>query len=182
MYLWRLVKRYSPYWRPLWLLGCWSCVLQTRLLPSLEESNPLAFSTHWTTQTCQVCVTPQEVVRGMPEWCQSSFPGTNPAAQRMSRTGHRCTRTWQRALSLRAGQDLKKISFVKGSLRRANFDGSDLSGTSMFAALLTNTSFKGANLRCAAPDFTLQRFCDFQQSWLTREQCAAERRGCASHS
>lgn len=43
------------------------------------------------------------------------------------------------------------MQFNKASLRRVNFDNANLSGTSMFGALCSGCTFKGANLRCALP-------------------------------
>jgi uncharacterized protein YjbI with pentapeptide repeats len=52
--------------------------------------------------------------------------------------------------STHAGKDLRKLSFVKASLRRVNFDNANLAGTSMFGATCTDCSFNNANLRCVA--------------------------------
>ena len=48
-----------------------------------------------------------------------------------------------------SSQNLKDRSFTKGSLRRANFDNSDVSGVSFFGALCKQCSFVGATMRCA---------------------------------
>lgn len=48
-----------------------------------------------------------------------------------------------------SNQDLRKRSFTKAVLRRANFSGSDLTGVSFFSALAESANFKGANMTLA---------------------------------
>ena len=47
------------------------------------------------------------------------------------------------------GQDLTDTFFTKGSLKRANFSGANLSGVSLFGANLEDADFTGANLENA---------------------------------
>jgi hypothetical protein len=67
-----------------------------------------------------------------------------------------------------AGKNLTRTSFVKGSLRRARFDNSDLSGTSMFGATCTGCSFKGANLRCELRYQFIEKPCKTSNSFFLK--------------